>query len=194
LKKASPGTVRIVGGLWRGRKIPVPAAPGVRPTAERAREAIFNRLVHAGAALGIELGGAQVVDVFAGSGALGLEALSRGAAAATFIEAHGPTAAALRQTIAALDLDERARVLVCDATALPPADRPCDLAFLDPPYGADLLAPALASLVQRGWLKTGALIVAETEAGELAALPASVALIDQRRYGRAAITFLRAVK
>ncbi|MDX2142212.1 MAG: 16S rRNA (guanine(966)-N(2))-methyltransferase RsmD [Rhodospirillaceae bacterium] len=196
MNKKGPGQLRIVGGIWRGRKFPVPPLHTVRPTSERAREAVFNRLIHAQDALGVDLRGAAVVDVFAGSGALGLEALSRGASLATFIDADPAVTAGLRRILSGLGAEDRARVLAGDATALPPAPQPHDIAFLDPPYlvphhGSDLLAPALVSLAKRGWLKPGALIIAETEADPFPQLPPGFTPIDQRRYGRPLISFLR---
>lgn len=190
--KSGRGWLRIVGGAWRGRKIPVLAGEDMRPTNERAREAVFNRLMHAQDTLGVRLPDARVADLFAGTGALGLEALSRGANFATFVERDGATCKALNEALATLDAEDRAQVLHADAAALPPASQPCDIVFLDPPYGSDLLAPALGSLSARGWLAPHTLIVAESDAPFPA--PSGFALLDSRAYGRAHISFLKPIK
>jgi len=184
------GWLRIVGGAWRGRKIPVPAGPPLRPTAERAREAIFNRLIHAEAALGVRLRGARIADLFAGTGALGLEALSRGAGAAVFVERDAAAVRALRDALRTLGAEDRGDVLQADAAALPPAPHPVDIVLMDPPYGEPVLTPTLRALTARGWVGPGALIVAELEAGGALELPAGFGLIDRRRYGRAEIAFI----
>ena len=186
--KAS-GKLRIIGGVWRGRGIAVPPE-GVRPTSDRAREAVFNRLIHGFSEYGFRLPGAQVADVFAGSGALGLEALSRGAAAATFVERDTATAALIKRNIGTLGAEDRAAVIGADATALPRAHKPCDLVLLDAPYEEHVTSAALASLARQGWLKPNALIVAET--GDGAPQPAAdgFKMIDRRDYGRAVIWFL----
>jgi 16S rRNA (guanine966-N2)-methyltransferase len=188
-KKEAAGKLRIIGGVRRGRSIAV-AADGVRPTSDRAREAVFNRLIHGFSDHGFRLPGARVVDVFAGSGALGLEALSRGAVHATFLERDPAVAELIRQNIAHLGAEDRAFVMGTDAKALPRASVPCDLALLDPPYGEDVMTQALASLARQGWLKPGALIVAETEGGALPVTAEDFMVIDRRDYGRAAMTFL----
>lgn len=185
------GWLRIIGGVWRGRKIPVLATEAMRPTNERAREAIFNRLMHAEETLGVRLRSARVADIFAGTGALGLEALSRGAGSAVFVERDRATCKALEQTLSTLGADDRADVLNADATSLPSSTAPCDIVLLDPPYAANLVEPTLASLSTRGWLKPGAVLVLETDADTPLALPAGFTLIDQRHYGRAHIAFLK---
>lgn len=183
------GKLRIVGGVWRGRSIAVPP-DGVRPTSDRAREAVFNRLIHGFSDYGFRLPGAVVADVFAGSGAMGLEALSRGAAAATFIERDAATAALIKRNIESLGAEDRAAVIGADATALPRAHRPCDLALLDAPYEENLTAAALISLAHQGWLKPGALIVAETGDGAPQPEADGFRMIDRRDYGRAVIWVL----
>jgi len=184
------GQLRIIAGVWRGRKIDGPASRDVRPTAQRARESLFNRLAHAFS--DFTLSGARVVDVCAGSGALGLEALSRGADTAVFIEQSGDALALLRRNIAALGAEDRAQVVPADARSLPRALKPCDLALLDPPYGAGMVTPILTALRDQGWLRPGAVVSVETEADEEFALPAGYVLVDRRATGRAAITLLRA--
>lgn len=156
--------MRIIAGAHRGRRLVAPAGLGTRPTAERLRQALFDMLWHAPWAGRARIEGAQVLDAFAGSGALGLEALSRGAAEATFLETDRAALAAIRANIAACREQPRARVIAGDALAPPRAQAPCGLLFLDPPYGKGLLAPALAALARAGWIAPGALVVAETAA------------------------------
>lgn len=173
--------IRIVGGRWRGRRLAVPADRCVRPTAERVREAAFNRLVHAG--LEPPLEGAAFLDVFAGTGAVGLEALSRGAAGAGFIERDPAVLVLLRRNVG-----EAGAVHVRDAASPGPAPAAHDIAWLDPPWSSGLAVPALAALGREGWLRPGALVVVETAHDDAPDLPG---LIDRRRYGRTALAFLR---
>lgn len=173
--------IRIVGGRRRGRRLAAPADRSVRPTAERVREAAFNRLVHAG--LGPPLAGAAFLDAFAGTGAVGLEALSRGAARAAFIERDPAALALLRRNVG-----EEGAIHARDAASPGPAPSAFDIAWLDPPWGSGLAAPALAALGREGWLRPGALVVVESAHGDAPELPG---LIDSRRYGRTALAFLR---
>jgi 16S rRNA (guanine966-N2)-methyltransferase len=186
--------MRIVGGSHRGRPLQVPPGDAIRPTSDRAREALFNILAHRGwgEGGGPAYAGATVLDAFAGTGALGLEALSRGAERAFFLENDRTALDTLRGNIAALGEQPRARVISADASQPPAASAPCSLAFLDPPYRAGLAAPALEALAQRGWLAPGAICVIETTAKEPLAPPAGFTLLDERRYGAARLTFLRA--
>jgi 16S rRNA (guanine966-N2)-methyltransferase len=188
-KKAVAGKLRIIGGVWRGRSIAV-AADGVRPTSDRAREAVFNRLIHGFTEHGFRLQGARVADAFAGTGALGLEALSRGAVRVTFLERDPAIAELIRGNVAHLGAEDRALVIGADAASPPRASEPCDLVLLDPPYGEDVMTPALTGLARQGWLKPGALIVAETESGAPPVVAEGFTAIDRRDYGRAAMTFL----
>jgi 16S rRNA (guanine966-N2)-methyltransferase len=183
--------LRIIGGVWRGRKIPVARADDLRPTNERAREAIFNRLMHAQETLGVNLVGARVADLFAGTGALGLEALSRGAAAAVFVERDRASCKQIEVALATLGAEDRADVLNADATALPPATRACDIVLMDPPYADDVIGTTLKSLQSRGWLTPEALIVIESEKAGALTPPAGFTLLDQRHYGRALISFVK---
>lgn len=187
--KAAAGKLRIIGGVWRGRGIAVPPET-VRPTSDRAREAVFNRLIHGFADHGFRLPGAIVTDAFAGSGALGLEALSRGAARATFLERDAVTAALIKGNIAALGAEDRALVIGADATSPPRAADPCDLLLLDPPYGENVMTASLTGLARAGWLKPGALVVAETGDGAPPVAAEGFTVIDSRDYGRAVMTFL----
>jgi 16S rRNA (guanine966-N2)-methyltransferase len=184
--------MRIVGGSHRGRRLAAPPGEAVRPTSDRAREALFNILSHGNfAASGIPFAGEAVLDAFAGTGALGLEALSRGAAEAFFIDNDRAALASLRRNIATLDEADRAHVLAGDATRPPRAPRPCALAFLDPPYRSGLAAPALAALAGLDWLMGGGLAIAEIAAREELLAPAGFTLIDERTYGAARLAFLR---
>ena len=189
--------MRIVAGAWKGRALQSPQGDTTRPTADRVRQALFDMLLHApwGGRDAIE--GAHVLDVFAGTGALGLEALSRGAAFATFIEQDRAAVAALRVNIATLRAADRTVVLAGDAlatkglAAAPSATLsrpPCALVFLDPPYGADLVPRALAHLTEGGWLAPGALIVAETARDDP---PLHVHPLAERTHGAARINVWR---
>jgi 16S rRNA (guanine966-N2)-methyltransferase len=151
--------MRIIGGDWGGRRFPVEAATGLRPTADRNRETLFNWLQPT-------IAGARVLDLFAGTGALGLEALSRGAASATFVERARPVAAALEALVERLEATPRARVLGMDARRFLRSDPVAfDVVFLDPPFDSHGLEPALAALAQGGWLSDGAQVYVETRAG-----------------------------
>src|ERR1700704_1855199 len=155
--------MRIVGGRLRGRALVLPKSQNVRPTADRLREALFNILVHA---YGDPITDARVLDLFAGTGALGLEAMSRGAAFALFIDDSAEARALIRQNVEALGLGGTARIFRRDATKLGPV-HPVEaftLAFLDPPYRHGLAEKSLASLRDGGWLAAGALVVVEEAA------------------------------
>src|SRR5215208_3518728 len=144
--------LRIVGGVHRGRRLVAPLGDTVRPTSDRAREALFNILSHGSfAASGLPFADRPVLDVFAGTGALGLEALSRGAGAAAFIENGREALAALRRNVAALGEGDRAHIVAGDATRPPRAAFTCTVAFLDPPYNSGLAVPALTALAASGW-------------------------------------------
>ena len=140
--------MRIVGGAWRGRRLAAPAGGGVRPTSDRAREALFNILENASAFADLDIAGAVVVDAFAGTGALGLEALSRGAALALFLESDADALAVLRRNLDSVGARARARAYPLDATQPGRAPEPCDLAFLDPPYGAGLAGRSIKDRTQ----------------------------------------------
>jgi 16S rRNA (guanine966-N2)-methyltransferase len=184
--------MRIVAGRHRGRRLLAPPGETVRPTSDRAREALFNILSHGQpAAEGIPFAGAAVLDAFAGTGALGLEALSRGAAEAAFIEQDREALATLRRNIAMLGEGDRARIVPGDATRPPPAPSAYALAFLDPPYRSGLAAAALTALDAAGWLVPQALAVIELAAREELTPPAGFFLLDERVYGAARLLFLR---
>jgi 16S rRNA (guanine966-N2)-methyltransferase len=185
--------MRIVAGELRGRPIRTPPGEATRPTSDRARQAVFNILEHAPWSPGLE--GARVLDVFAGSGAMGLEALSRGAAEVLFVETAEPALATIRANLAAFGLGARGRLLRQDATRLGrPADAEArfELAFLDPPYGKGLGEQTLAALHAGGWLAPEALVVLEQGADEPALDVPGFELTDERRYGAARVVFMKA--
>ncbi|MEZ5668045.1 MAG: 16S rRNA (guanine(966)-N(2))-methyltransferase RsmD [Alphaproteobacteria bacterium] len=169
----------------------MPPGDAVRPTADRVREAVFSML-ESGRYGGNRVAGARVLDAFAGSGALGLEALSRGAAHATFMDNAGQAIAAVEANVRALGVGARARVLRADATRPPPAPAACDLLFLDPPYRDGAIGAALAALAAAGWIAAGALLVVEREAKSPLDLAEGMRLEAERRYGRAAIALVAA--
>ncbi len=181
---ARRGSLRIVAGRWRGRRISVPPAPGLRPTPGRLRETLFNWL-----GPGIE--GARVLDAFAGSGALGLEAASRGAAFVLMLERDRRVAAHLRRQVEALEAGGAVRVAAADALswlrrAPEAAGGPFDLVFLDPPFGAGLLEPALARVAAGGWLAPGGRVYGEQPArAPLPELPAGWRIVRRSRAGDA---------
>lgn len=186
--------MRIVGGRHRGRRLLTPAGRALRPTADRVREALFNILAHGDERWGgaPAFTGAEVVDLFAGTGALGLEALSRGAAHATFVDNDRAALHLIRLNAARLGESERATILASDATRLEPAPRPpARLAFLDPPYRRGLAAAALTALWQGGWLARGAVVVVELAPAEPFTAPEGFRLIDERRYGTTRLVFVR---
>lgn len=186
--------MRIVGGEFKGRALNAPSGRETRPTSDRAREAMFNMLAHANWSEGLE--GRRVLDLFAGSGALGLEAMSRGAAFALFVETDASARGAIRDNIEALGLFGTTRIHRRDATDLgvKPAGlgEPFDLVFLDPPYGKGLGQRALARLKQGGWIEAGALVVFEVGADEAPEV-AGFEVLDERGYGAAKVLFLRAL-
>jgi 16S rRNA (guanine966-N2)-methyltransferase len=180
--------MRIVGGRLRGRALHAPASREIRPTSERLRESIFDILIHRHAGA---LEGARVVDLFAGSGALGIEALSRGASFALFVDNGAEARALLRGNVEALALGGVTRIWRADATRLgnAPAGDPFTLAFLDPPYDKGLAGPALVGLVEGGWLAPGALVVVEEAAGAEVSAPGPLSLVDERAHGETRVAF-----
>ncbi|BAK84307.1 16S rRNA (guanine(966)-N(2))-methyltransferase RsmD [Komagataeibacter medellinensis] len=178
--------MRIIAGECRGRSLRAPAGHATRPTADRVRQALFDTLSHASWA-GLDfLRGARVLDGFAGTGALGLEALSRGAASVCFVERDRAALRALRENIAGCGMNARSTVRALDLLRLPPAGAAgsVDLVLLDPPYGHDLPAQALAVLERGGWLGGSTLVVVETGAAENAPVAADRLLLT-RRHGAA---------
>jgi 16S rRNA (guanine966-N2)-methyltransferase len=183
--------MRIVGGRLRGRALAAPRSPAIRPTADRLREAVFNILIHA---YGDPVTGARVLDLFAGTGALGLEALSRGARFALFIDDAAQARALIRDNVTALGLGGATRVFRRDATSLGEAGAvdPFSLAFLDPPYGQGLAERALASARAGGWLVPDALVVVEEAAQARFAPPDGFSETERRRYDDTELIVLRA--
>ncbi len=185
--------LRIIGGKHRGRAIEAPEGQATRPTAARAREALFNILAHAswGADGTSPLIDVRVLDAFAGTGALGLEALSRGAAHATFLDNDTSAIRLIGENVAKLGETAAAKVVRADATRPPPGREPCDLVFLDPPYRSGLATPALAALAAAHWLAPGAVATVELAHNEDLVPPDGFEAIDERRYGAAKIVILR---
>jgi 16S rRNA (guanine966-N2)-methyltransferase len=183
--------MRIVAGRFRGAALTTPKGQDIRPTGDRVREAIFNILAHG--IEGAEVEGARVLDLFAGTGALGLEALSRGAAYVHFVEDSPEARGLIRRNIEALGATGTTRIYRRDATRLGTAGtlRPFDLVFADPPYGRGLAEKALQSALAGAWLTPQTIAVIEESAAAALELPAGFALIDQRIYGDTAIRFLR---
>ncbi len=182
--------MRIVGGSLRGRSLHAPPGGTVRPTSDRVREALFNILEHADFGPGFTgLTGATVLDAFAGTGALGIEALSRGADHVSFFENSGSTRSRLGRSLADLGLTDRATLLT-DATRPPTATRPVSLALLDPPYRRGLGPEALAALTKANWLAADAVVVLEQSETAAPELP-SFQLLQARRYGGTTLVFLR---
>jgi 16S rRNA (guanine966-N2)-methyltransferase len=182
--------MRIVGGLFRGRALKAPHSQAIRPTSDRLRESIFDILAHA---YGDAVKGANVVDLFAGTGALGLEALSRGAARVLFVDDKAEARALLRANIEVLGLGGVTRVFRRDAAKLgaaPPGEM-FSLAFLDPPYGKGLATRALASLASGGWLAPDALVVVEEAADARVELPEEFEELERRRYGDTKVVIAR---
>ncbi len=183
--------MRIVGGRLKGRVLKGPSSNAIRPTSDRLRETLFNVLAHA---YGDPVEGARVIDLFAGTGALAFEALSRGAIFAQMVDDSDAARATIRANTDALGLGGAAKLFRRDARKLGPVPPggAFSLAFLDPPYGLGLAAPALASLAAGGWLTQGALIVVEELADAEIALPAGFTSIETRRYDDTQLLFLRA--
>ncbi len=184
--------MRIVAGQHRGRSLVVPQGTTTRPTSDRAREALFNILEHSGLSEnGSLIVGARVLDGFAGTGALALEALSRGASHATLFEQNRDALACLRQNIAILGEIDRCRVITGDLRLPPRAPSACQLGFLDPPYRQGLLEPSLIALSNAGWVDDNAVVVVELGANEVFATPPGFTIMDRRVYSAAQLLFLR---
>jgi 16S rRNA (guanine966-N2)-methyltransferase len=183
--------MRIIGGRFRGRRLASPPDDRIRPTADRAREALFNILAHADLTPDgtSPLAGAVVLDACCGTGAMGLEALSRGAANAVFLDSDPAALDLVRATLKAIGL--AAQVVRGDVRHPGRATAAATLVFLDPPYGEGLAAPALAGLAAQGWIAPGALVVVETGPRDDFAPPPGFAPLDQRRYGKARFALLR---
>jgi 16S rRNA (guanine966-N2)-methyltransferase len=181
--------MRIVGGAFRGRALATPRSSAIRPTTDRTREAVFNVLAHR---FPDRLAGARVLDLFAGTGALGLEALSRGASSCVFIEESAEGRGLIRANVETFGLTGRTKIFRRDATALGEAGTlaPFGLVFADPPYGKGLGERALRSAKDGGWLRSGALCVVEEAAAAAFEPGAGFSMLDERVYGETVIRFL----
>lgn len=186
--------MRIVAGKFRGRALASPDGRSVRPTLDRVRESAFNILAHGVA--GFEMSGARVIDLFAGSGALGLEAMSRGAGYCLFVESDAEARALIRRNVETLGLTGETRIFRRDATDLGPigAMAPFNLAFLDPPYGQGLGESALASLTSGGWLAPDAICVLEECAKANVVPPPPLEVFDMRAWGDTEMRFIRSAE
>jgi 16S rRNA (guanine966-N2)-methyltransferase len=182
--------MRVVGGRLGGRTLVAPKPQAIRPTADRLREALFNILVHG---YGDPISGARVLDLFAGTGALGIEALSRGAAFTLFVDDSAEARALLRENVTAFGLGGASRIFRRDATKLGPVHplEPFTLAFLDPPYGQGLAEKALASARTGGWFTPNALIVVEEAGKAHFGTPEGFVETERRRYDDTEFIFLR---
>ena len=184
--------MRVTGGKLGGRRLIAPDDARVRPTSDRTRQAIFNILEHRDFNIGFSVENAAVVDLFAGTGALGIEALSRGARFCLLVDDSAESRALQRENIEALGLTGATKIWRRDATDLGPlgagAGGPFDMVFLDPPYHKNLIAPALKSLKDSGWLADKALLVTESDAGEEIDL-SGFTLLDERDYGETRLRF-----
>lgn len=185
--------MRIVGGRHRGRRLAAPADRRIRPTADRTRQALFDLLTHGpyGTDAGPAPRGQSVLDAFAGTGALGLEALSRGARQVTFIDDDREALKLIEQNLRPLAEPGETLVLRRDATHPGPAPARHDLALMDPPYGSGLAAPALLALAAEGWLAPDAIVVIELSRDEAFAPPSGYSLVDDRHYGAARLLILK---
>ena len=182
--------MRIVGGDWRGRRLTPPRTDAIRPTSDRLRESLFNVLTHA---YDDAVEGARVLDLFAGTGALSFEALSRGAAYALLVDEGAEARSVIRANIEALGAEGVTRLFRRDATKLGeagPAGR-FSLVFCDPPYGRDLAPAALASAAAGGWLAPDALVIVEESAAAAVSLPEGFAVLERRDYGDTRVVLAR---
>lgn len=178
---------RIVAGQFRGRRLDVPKGRDVRPTTDRMRERVFSMLMHARYP---EMDGAVVADIFAGTGALGLEALSRGARHSTFVEMARPSVECIKHNIATLQVQDKTSLVQKNATALPAAPSPCDFVFMDPPYRKGLVLPVLTRILDGKWLGPEGVIICELASDEDITFPDNLNLADERSQGQQRIVFL----
>ena len=180
--------MRIVGGFKRGKKLMTPTDEKTRPTSDKARESLFNILTSMLMREDKNWSDIVFLDVFAGTGAVGLEALSRGAKESLFMENHPPALKCLKTNAADF---ENAHILMCDATCPPFTTRPVQIIFMDAPYREELREKALTALRAKGWLDEETLIIVEIENSEENILPAGFHLTDDRSYGRNRLLFCR---
>jgi 16S rRNA (guanine966-N2)-methyltransferase len=186
--------VRVTGGTLGGRNLATPRDESVRPTADKVRQAVFNILSHNNFDIGFTLDGARVADIFAGTGALGIEALSRGASYCLFVDDSAESRGLIRENVEAFGLTGVSKIWRRDATSLGPMNTgsggPFDLVFLDPPYRKNLIAPTLKSLSAGGWLSPNALLVAELAEDESVPVAENFVVQDERAYGDTRVAFL----
>ncbi len=182
--------MRIVGGTYRGKKLQTPTDEQTRPTSDKAREALFNILDSRLLKAGQKWRQLTFLDVFAGTGAVGIEALSRGAKEAFFIENHGPAIACLKANTAPF---QNVIILTCNAEMPPFRAHPVDIVFMDAPYARQLWEKALTALHKNGWIAPETHIIIEVERKEEVILPAGFRLIDDRHYGRNRLIFCELV-
>ena len=182
--------MRVVGGRFRGRALAGPKSDAIRPTSDRLRETIFNVLAHG---YGDPVEDARVIDLFAGTGAMGIEALSRGAAFCLFIDDGAQARGLIRENVEAFGLGGATRLFRRDATRMGAAgpNPPASLVFCDPPYGKDLGPRALKSCADGGWLSPGALVVIEEAQGSAVTLPEAFEELERRDYGETKVLFAR---
>ncbi|SIR07207.1 16S rRNA (guanine966-N2)-methyltransferase [Rhizobium sp. RU20A] len=182
--------MRVVGGEFRGRALAGPKSDAIRPTTDRTRESLFNILQHAHAGV---LEGTRVLDLFAGTGAVGIEALSRGCRSGILVEQSVEGRGIIQSNIETLGLQGRARILRRDATDLGKVGNldPFHLLFADPPYGQGLGEKAIAAAISGGWLVPGALIILEERADVVSVLPERCAFLDMREFGDTRMHFYR---
>ena len=185
--------MRIIGGSWRNRRLLVPDGKDIRPTADRARESLFSVLEHSKTYEPWRMTDATVLDIFAGTGALGLEALSRGAKQVVFVDDSTTSVSTINQNIKAVKAATKATVLCQDATQPGPRTINANLAFLDPPYRSGLAEQALSALVKTDWLEPGALAMIEADEKETIVPPEEFALLEKRKCGGATFWFLHYV-
>ena len=186
--------MRIVGGKFRGKKLVLPEDKRVRPTSDRAREALYNILGHDAELRGSEGPlplNAAVLDIFSGTGALGLEALSRGAAHVTFMDNQPESLKLVEMNVRNMTARDRTDILRRDALNPGMSGRQYGLVLMDPPYGEGLAGPTLAALLKNGWLKADSVIVIEVAAKENVDIPTEFRLLKDRKYGAARLIFLR---
>ncbi|MCX5512454.1 16S rRNA (guanine(966)-N(2))-methyltransferase RsmD [Kaistia algarum] len=182
--------MRIVGGEFRGRSLASPQSQSIRPTSDRLRESLFNVLAHG---YGDPVAGARVLDLFAGTGALGLEAMSRGAAFGLFVDEGVEARGLVRRNVEALGLTGRTKLFRRDATKLGPAGTvaPFDIVFADPPYRRGLGELALVSALGGGWMKPGTLVILEEASDTEVSTPNGLELIERREAGETQLLFYR---
>jgi 16S rRNA (guanine966-N2)-methyltransferase len=185
--------LRIIAGKHRGRKIDIKESKGIRPTGSKARGAIFNILMHGlkgpqGESALVEQ---PVLDIFCGTGALGLEALSRGASSVTFVDQSQESINLARQNALRMGEESTTHFIRSDSTSLPPARRPVALVFMDPPYNSGLVEKALLSLHRQGWLMQEGVVITEVSVKEKLNVPEYYDLFDEREYGNTKLLFLR---